>query len=66
MNDSVFIGHLRKRLEEAERAAIEHIVQGLPLDKYHQTCGQVQAFRQVREVMVDEIIKDFIKHLEAA
>lgn len=47
---------LAERIKEIEDDAISKLPNALPFEKYQQSCGYLEAMRQVREVLIPEIM----------
>ena len=46
---------LKERLDEIENNAVSKLPVGLPYDKYQQSCGYIEAIRQVRDQLLPEL-----------
>lgn len=46
---------LREELDKIERDSVTQLPVGLPYDKYQQSCGYIEAIRQVRDVLLPEL-----------
>lgn len=49
---------LSERLLELEADAVSKMPRALPYEQYQQSCGFIEALRQVREVLIPQIIKE--------
>lgn len=52
-----FAAELKSRLDEIERGALATLPSGLPYDQYQQSCGYLEAVRQVRDTVIPEILE---------
>lgn len=49
---------LKERLDEIEIAAVKKLPLGMARDQYQQSCGYIEAIRQVRDQMIPEITEE--------
>lgn len=49
---------LTAKIEELEQDATKKMPRALPYDQYQQSCGYIEALRQVREVLIPTTIKE--------
>lgn len=56
-NDTDLATALHEELSGIIRDAKEGLVAGLPYDKYQQACGMIEAYSQVRDVLIRRTIE---------
>lgn len=49
---------LHERLTEIEQGALATLPNGLRAEQYNQSCGFIEAIRQVRDTLLPEIVQD--------
>jgi hypothetical protein len=52
-----FAAELKNRLDEIEANAVATLPNGLPYDQYQQSCGFLEAIRQVRDSVIPDILE---------
>ena len=56
--DTKFFEVLTARLLEIETSAIAKLPNALPYDQYQQSCGYLEAIRQIRETLIPEVMEE--------
>lgn len=54
--DTAFAEELRQQIADIEESARAKLPHNLPYDQYQQSCGYLEAMRQVREVLIPQIL----------
>lgn len=49
------------RINELEADAISKLPGALRLEPYHQSCGFIEALRQIRDQLIPELIKEIVE-----
>jgi hypothetical protein len=49
---------LKEELDKIDRDAVTQLPVGLPFEKYQQSCGYIEAIRQIRDQLIPEIVAE--------
>lgn len=55
--DIDFAAEMKNRLDDIERNSLATLPNGLPYDQYQQSCGFLEAIRQVRDHVIPDILE---------
>lgn len=55
--DTELASALQNELDGIIRDAKETLITGLPFDKYQQSCGMIEAYGQVRNVLIPQLLE---------
>lgn len=59
--DSELAEKLNAELDAIIKDGIESLASGLPFEKYQQACGMIEAYRQVRNVLIPRTLEELQK-----
>lgn len=49
---------LSERITELQGDEVKRLPNALPVDQYHQCCGYIEAMRQVRDILIPQILEE--------